>query len=135
MAFNDVRGCGKCPGCEQEREDVEFKTSLGDGDVHVCGDCFNEITEEEEKADEEEEEEEEEEEDNDNGRRCERCETTTCDGDSHYPHRLLWNSNITGKEICRDCVYLEDELEDCEWCGDTHHTEDKCRYEETAVVN
>ena len=51
---------------------------------------------------------EDEEEENDNGRACERCGTTTCPSDSAYPCRLLWESNKTGKEICRCCVAAED---------------------------
>lgn len=66
------------------------------------------------------------EEDNDDGKACGRCETTTCDEDDQFCHRLLWNSNITGKEICRACVAYEDACEDCEGCGENHHTEDKC---------
>ena len=59
-----------------------------------------------------EEEDDEEEEENDNGKVCQRCGRTTCPSDDHYPSRLLWNSNKTGKEICRCCVSDEDEEED-----------------------
>mgnify|MGYP003661474952 CR=1 FL=1 len=37
-----------CPRCETKKIAVEFKTDLGDGDVMVCEDCYNEIEEEEE---------------------------------------------------------------------------------------
>ena len=58
------------------------------------------------------------EEDNDNGVACKRCGDTTCEEDSHYNCRLLWNSNKTGKQICRRCVGEEDEG------GGDHATED-----------
>jgi len=50
--------------------------------------------------------------DNDNGVACERCGDTTCEEDSHYNCRLLWNSNKTGKQICRRCVGEEDRDEE-----------------------
>ena len=52
------------------------------------------------------------EEDNDNGVACKRCGDTTCEEDSHYNCRLLWNSNKTGKQICRRCVGEEDKDEE-----------------------
>jgi len=37
-----------CPRCETKQPAVEFKTDLGNGDVMVCEDCYNDICEEEE---------------------------------------------------------------------------------------
>jgi hypothetical protein len=75
-----VYGCGKCPGCEEEREDVEFKTDMGEGDVHVCADCY-EVWEEEEE-DEEEDEEEEEECAPEDGK-CDKCYKALTGGDNN----------------------------------------------------
>jgi len=38
-----------CPHCETKKIAVEFKTDLGDGDVMVCEDCYNEIEGEEDE--------------------------------------------------------------------------------------
>jgi hypothetical protein len=51
-------------------------------------------------------------EESDNGRECARCQTTWCEGDEHFPYRLLWEAKYEpykGQEICRDCVSREDE--------------------------
>ena len=33
----------KCPMCEENKPNVEFKTDMGDGDVMVCEGCYNDI--------------------------------------------------------------------------------------------
>lgn len=38
-----------CPHCETKKIAVEFKTDLGDGDVMVCENCYNEIKGEEDE--------------------------------------------------------------------------------------
>jgi len=32
-----------CPNCEEMNGPVEFKTDLGEGDVMVCEDCYNDL--------------------------------------------------------------------------------------------
>jgi len=92
----------KCSVCEERKSCGNYD----DNKVWFCEDCFPD------------EEDEEKEEDNDNGCSCERCKKTTCEGDNHYDVRLLWNSNINGKKICRDCVVVEDFLQRLmERCG------------------
>ena len=49
-----------CPNCEEMNGPVEFKTDLGEGDVMVCEDCYNDLEGWQEDTDDEEEEEEEE---------------------------------------------------------------------------
>jgi hypothetical protein len=71
---------------------------------------------------------------------CERCGTTSCEMDEEFEDRELWVSNVDGKNICRSCVWKEDEAEKecdhtgncgcpCEECGDkaigTYETQDK----------
>ena len=81
---------------------------IDDDDLTQCSECgwegHHEDTHDCEPATPADEEEEE----NDNGRACQRCGRTTCPSDDAYPFRLLWNSNKTGKEICRCCVAVED---------------------------
>lgn len=59
---------------------------------------------------------------------CERCGSEWCVSDDEMGDHQLFVSHKDGTNICRDCVWKEDEddgFEDCE-CGYTHHYEDKC---------
>ena len=37
----------KCPNCEEHSGPLEFKTDIGEGDVYVCEDCYNDLEGEE----------------------------------------------------------------------------------------
>jgi hypothetical protein len=39
-----------CPHCDKINGSVEFKTDLGEGDVMVCEDCYNEIEEDDDNS-------------------------------------------------------------------------------------
>ena len=53
---------------------------------------------------------------------CECCNTTRCEDDEDYDERELWVSNTTGKNICRACVWKEEQEEDehRETCEEEH---------------
>jgi len=39
----------KCPNCEEHSGPLEFKTDIGEGDVYVCEDCYNDLEGEEDE--------------------------------------------------------------------------------------
>jgi len=44
---------------------------------------------------------------------CPRCKTKSCEEDNEHDNRLFWTSNTDGAEVCRACIWKEDEEEDC----------------------
>ena len=70
---------------------------------------------------------------------CSGCAVDESEDDEKLTHRIEFPNHEYCKkcdccEGCGCCECGEDEdkdgMEDCEWCGHTHHYEDKCRRDE-----
>jgi hypothetical protein len=122
-----------CPGCEEKKPNVEFKTSLCGmpGDVLVCEDCYNEICEQEEEEDKESDEEAEEEEAEEEAEAEEEeiyCDGKHCINTKNLKNGMGWNSHyiwdneelpqFENKLFCPDC-YEECTHTNCYYCKKT----------------
>ena len=131
-----------CPGCEEKKPNVEFKTSLCGvpGDVLVCYDCYNEICEDEEEQDEQEQE------TSDYMR-----ELITCSKCKKYEERRAMDVHRKEEDsdgkcyyyICKECVLKKEEEADeeerkyqeccdCKSKGEDDECDCNCHEEEEA---
>jgi len=79
----------KCPMCEENKPNVEFKTDMGDGDVLVCEDCYNDICEDED--------------DGEMLDRCDICGLRAEDDEMVFPVEVEDDPYNKGPRCCMSC--------------------------------